>query len=164
MKISSIAFLSPFLVLGLACSSDDSDGGHDNNLPSCEEDTRDEAYVAGISKTGAANYTIKINDSLPAPPAKGDNVWTIEIRDSADVPVTGLAFTVTSYMPDHGHGTPVFPAVDEVGDGVYTLNPINLFMPGYWETTITAVDFGGNDIPDDDVDLDSVMFKFCVEG
>jgi hypothetical protein len=134
------------------------------DLPSCDEDTRDEAYVAGIAKIGTASYTIAINDSLPAPPAKGDNVWTIEIRDSADVPMTGLSVTTSSYMPDHGHGSPIIADVTEVGDGVYTLSPVNLFMPGYWEVTVTAIDLGATDSPDDDVDLDSAMFKFCIEG
>jgi hypothetical protein len=163
MKHLHIALLSPLLALGLACSSDDS-GTHDNDLPSCEEDTRDEPYVAGIVKTGSANYTIAINDSLPAPPAKGDNVWTIEIRDSAGATMTGLNVSTTSYMPDHGHGSPIVPDVTEVGDGVYTMSPVNLFMPGYWEVTVTATDPGATDSPDDDVDLDSTMFKFCIEG
>ena len=29
---------------------------------------------------------------------------------------------------------------------------------------ITAIDTGATDSPDDDVDLDSAMFKFCIEG
>ena len=161
LTIFSAALLSAFLIGG--CSSDSS-GPEDNNLPSCDEDTRDEAYVAGMSKTGSANYTIAINDSLPAPPARHDNIWTIEIRDSAGAPMTGLGISTSSYMPDHGHGSPVIAEVTEVGEGVYTLNPVNLFMPGYWEITVTAIDLGETDSPDDDVDLDSMMFKFCVEG
>ena len=160
--VALAALLSSLFIVG-SCASD-GDGPQDESPPSCEEDTRDEAYVAGMSKTGSGNYTIAINDSLPAPPARHDNVWTIEIRDSANAPVTGLGVSTSSYMPDHGHGTPVIAQVTEVGDGIYTLDPINLFMPGYWEVTVTAIDLGATDSPDDDVDLDSMMFKFCVEG
>lgn len=159
---AKITLLLPVLLLGLSCAGDGGVG--DTSLPSCDEDTRDEAYVAGISKTGVANYTIVINDSNPAPPAKGDNVWTVEIQDSRGAPLTGLTLSSSFLMPDHGHGTPIVPVVTEVGNGVYTLDPVNLFMPGYWETTLTVVDTGPTDSPDDDVDLDSVMFKFCVEG
>jgi hypothetical protein len=162
MKSILLPLLLP-LFLVTSCSSDDGHGT-DDNLPSCDEDTRDEAYVAGINKTGEGGYTIAIMEATPAPPAKGDNAWTVEIRDSAGAPVTGLTMDCDSFMPDHGHGTPIIPAVIEVGDGVYTLDPVNLFMPGYWETTMTAVDKGATDSPDDDVDLDSVTFKFCVEG
>jgi hypothetical protein len=160
---TSTLFALALGVSALSCASDDSGPG-DEDPPSCEEDTRDETYVAGISKIGSASYTIAIMDSNPAPPAKGDNVWTIEIRDSGGAPMPGLLVNTTSYMPDHGHGSPIIADVAEVGDGVYTLNPVNLFMPGYWEITLTAVDPGATDSPDDDLDLDSAMFKFCIEG
>lgn len=166
MKSNMYVFFLPALLMGtsLSCSDDDTEGGHDTNPASCLEDTRDEAYVAGISKTGPAGYVIAIKDSNPAPPAKGDNLWTVEIRDAAGLPMTGLSVNSASFMPDHGHGTPIIPTVTELGEGVYTLDPINLFMPGYWETTVTAIDTKGNEDPDDDVDLDSVVFKFCVDG
>ena len=154
--------LFPVCVLASACGDDGST--HDDHDPSCLEDTRDEEYVAGISKTGSAGYVIAIADSNPAPPAKGDNIWTVEVKDSGDAPVTGMTLESAPFMPDHGHGTPIVALVTETGNGVYTVNPVNLFMPGYWETTITLVDPGATDSPDDDVDLDSVVFKFCVEG
>jgi hypothetical protein len=155
--------ISTLLPLAAACGTDGG-GSDDENLPSCEEDTRDEPYVAGMEKTGEAGYTITLMDSDNAPPAKGDNVWTVKVTDPNGEPVEGITFECLAYMPDHGHSSPVIPVVTEMGEGMYTLDPINLFMPGYWETTVTAVDAGATDSPDDDVDLDTVQFNFCVEG
>ncbi len=152
-----------FVGLGSAC--DDGHGGHEHgDDPTCEEDTRDDEFVAGISKTGSAGYSLSIVDSLPAPPDKGDNRWTIEVTDGAGAPVSGMALEAEPFMPDHGHGTPEVALFTDQGDGSYTLTPVNFFMPGYWETTVTVVDPGATDSEDDDTDLDTVVFKFCVCG
>ena len=132
--------LGGVLTISGACGGEDT--ADDNALPSCQEDTRDEDYVAGISKTGEAGYTVAIVDSLPAPPAKGDNDWTLELRDGSDTLMPGLVLQANAFMPDHGHSSPLLAVMTDDGDGVYTLTPINLFMPGYWETTITVVDPG----------------------
>lgn len=151
-------FLHPaaaFLLLA-ACGGDDghdhtADAGHD-----CDEDTRDEAYLAGMEKVGEAGYTLTLMDSLPAPPDKGDNVWTVEVKDNGGAPVDGLTIDVDSFMPDHQHGSPIEAVSTSQGDGVYELDPVNLFMPGYWEITVAAMD--------GETELDSVMFKFCIDG
>jgi hypothetical protein len=143
-----------FLLLAGACGDDHQD--HDPNPPSCEEDTRHEPYVAGIAKTGPAGYTLTLLDSNPAPPNKGDNVWTVEVTDPAGLPVPAITVQTVPFMPDHGHGTPIVPVVTDQGDGVYLIDPVNLFMPGFWEIELTATD--------DDQDLDTVTFNFCIEG
>lgn len=156
-------FLSILATVVLAgCGSED--GEVDDAPPSCEEDTRDDAFVAGISKTGDAGITLAIVDSLPAPPAKGDNQWSVELRDPDDALMPGFALEVAPFMPDHGHGTTVAVVVTDDGNGSYTLNPVNFFMPGYWETTITVVDPGATDGEEDDTELDTMVFKFCVDG
>jgi hypothetical protein len=53
-------------------------------------------------------------------------------------------------MPDHAHGSPQPVVVTEMGDGEYKLDPVNLFMAGYWEVTISAED-------------DDIVFPLCVE-
>ena len=159
--IASSFLLAMSLAAAAGCGGETMD---DNAPPSCEEDTRDEAYVAGITKTGSAGYTVTITDSLPAPPAKGNNRWIVEVKDSEGAGQAGLNLVTNPFMPDHGHPSPVLPVVTDQGGGLYQLDPVNLFMPGYWETTITIVDPGSTDADDDDVDLDSVVFKFCIEG
>ena len=146
----------------VSCGGDDPE--HEASEPICEEDTRDDAFTAGISKLGEAGYTVSIVDSLPAPPGKGDNRWSLVVTDDGSAPVSGMTLDIVPFMPDHGHGGSVIPVVSDDGDGAYTADPVNFFMPGYWETTITIVDPGASDGEDDDIDLDSVIFKFCIEG
>ena len=151
------------LLLLAACGDD---GHHDDDqaLPSCEEDLRDEIYVAGIAKTGAASYQVTLLDANPAPPRKGDNTWTIAVTDPGGNPVTGLHLDVEGYMPDHGHGTLGLPPVVADGDESYVVGPFNLFMPGFWEVSVQAVDTGATEAVEDDIDLDRVTFNFCIEG
>ena len=155
------ALLTTAAVLA-GCGGDDLE--HDDSQPTCEEDTRDDAFVAGISKTGDASYSLSILDGQPAPPIKGDNRWSVEVRDGSGALVAGVTLEAEPFMPDHGHGTAVDPIVTEDGDGIYTIDPVNFFMPGYWETTVTVVDLGATDDESDDTDLDTVVFKFCVDG
>jgi hypothetical protein len=79
--------------------------------------------------------SLRVVETLPTPPAVGDNVWRVRLDDAAHEPVTGLAasMTVTAFMPDHGHGTPVSVGVRETEPGAYELAPINTFMPGLWQ-------------------------------
>ena len=56
-------------------------------------------------------------------------------------------------MPDHQHGSPKQTDVVEVSPGEYELKPVNLFMPGYWEISVTASHNGQED---------SSTFKFCI--
>jgi len=94
--------------------------------------------------------------SDPGPPVKGSNTWTVRILDPGGTPTDGLAMTVLPFMPDHGHGSTVKAAVTPMGDGVYVIKPLYLYMPGYWEVTLTVQPTGGT--------KDSVMFPVCIPG
>jgi hypothetical protein len=150
---------SRFLVVGLAlallapaCAGDDDDGG-DHTEVNCATETRDDEYVAGMSKDGDV-FTFRLMDSVPAPPDKDDNAWTIRVEDGGEG-VPGLAVDVSLNMPDHGHGTPVPVEITDEGDGVYVADPLNMWMPGLWDVKITA---------DDGAADDDVTFRFCVQG
>lgn len=142
----ALALLAP------ACAGDDDHGGDDTEV-NCATEARDDDYIAGMAKSGDV-FTFRLMDSVPAPPDKDDNVWTIRIEDG-DEGVAGLDVSVSLNMPDHGHGTPVPVVVTDEGDGVYIADPLNLWMPGLWDATITA---------DDGVTSDDVTFRFCVQG
>jgi len=163
----NLRFVSLILVVSaplVACGGESGDGEIDDSTPSCEEDTRDDTFVAGITKTGAAGFKLALVDSLPAPPTRGDNQWSLELRDASDALMPGYSIEAEPFMPDHGHGTAVQVLFTDDGDGTYTLNPVNFFMPGYWETTVTIVDTGATDSEDDDTDIDTMVFKFCIDG
>lgn len=127
-------------------------GGDDGTMQArCESEERDDDFALGLAHEGA-EMQVAIADADPAMPIRGDNAWTLAVTDSSGAPMTGLDLTVGPWMPDHGHGSPVQVNVTEVGDGEYLVEPLNLFMAGYWEITVEIED------PED-----SVMFKVCVE-
>ncbi len=142
----ALALLAP------ACAGGDDDGG-DGTEVNCATEDRDDEFVAGMSKDGDV-FTFRLMDSVPAPPDKDDNTWTIRVEDEGEG-VPGLAVDVSLNMPDHGHGTPVPVEITDEGDGVYIADPLNMWMPGLWDVKITA---------DDGVSDDDVTFRFCVQG
>jgi len=148
-----------FAALALAAPGCGSGGGDDvadqDGAIGCVDDPRSETYAAGLEHTGSNElFTFVLESADPAPPAKGNNDWMVQILDADSNPVTGATFTVTPFMPDHGHGTSVTPQTSE-GTGDYTISPLYLFMPGLWEVTI-RVDSGS--------DTDTTKYDFCIQG
>lgn len=148
------------LVVGLAlalfapaCAGGDDDDTGDDTEVNCATETRDDDFIAGMSKDGDV-FTFRLMDSVPAPPDKGDNTWTIRIEDGGEG-VADLDVDVSLNMPDHGHGTPIPVEITNEGDGDYAADPLNMWMPGLWDATVTAAEGGEND---------SVTFSFCVQG
>lgn len=150
----------------LGCGSNAAAPTDDADFVSCADETRATPYSPGMSVTSLNGaFVVKLMNSvfvvngkpLSEAPAKGEDTWTIEVDDAATgVPVDGVTMTVTPRMPDQRHGTtPV--GVTAAGSGTYTLDPVNLFMAGYWEVTIglgaaTAAS------------ADSAVFRICVPG
>ena len=94
----------------------------------------------------------------PAPPARDDNTWVLQLSSmsggTVGAPVSGATVTVTPFMPDHQHGSGKTVVVEPMTEaGQYELAPVNLWMPGLWETTISASSATGTD---------SVVFRFCI--
>lgn len=148
MALGTVATM--VLALG-GCGSEDNGGNH--NTVDCDEETRDEEFVAGMSKTGEGGMTFALVAADPAPPARNDNAWTLMLSQDG-TPIAGATIEVTPFMPDHNHGTPtVTQILPGLANGEYGLNPVNMFMPGLWEVTIQATK--------DDV-TDEVVFRFCI--
>lgn len=124
----------------------------------CVGDPRGEAFVVGITKTGKDNrLTFALMEATPAPPSRGDNTWLVDISQ-AGAPVIGAVVTVKPFMPDHRHGSAIDTLVTPDPDvpGRYQLAPVNLWMPGIWEVTISATPAGGT--------KDLAVFSFCIAG
>ena len=97
-----------------------------------------------------------IIDATPAPPDKGENSWTLRVTDASGAPVKTAVVNVRPMMPAHGHGTaPTEFRADTAGDGTYTVGPMNLFMPGHWQSHVTVEFEDKNEM---------AMFDFCLEG
>jgi len=151
-RITLTALLAALAATAVGCAADDDDMQHDE--VDCATETRADTYVAGLEKQGSQLIVSLVSD--PAPPTKGDNVWTLTVTDLDGNPMDGLSLDSQPFMPDHGHGTPNQESQSDGSTvGEYVLSPINLWMPGYWEVTIA--------ITGDSID-DSVMFKPCIDG
>jgi hypothetical protein len=111
--------------------------------------------LAGLSVDGDGDLSLAVVAIDPDPPVVGDNSWRVELLHE-DEPLVGVAddILVSPRMPDHGHGTPVSVGVSEPSEGVYRLEPVNTFMPGYWEIDVLVE---ANDAQG------SVLFGICVE-
>jgi hypothetical protein len=118
----------------------------------CSTVSGTDTFGIGLAKTGTAGLTYTFTAGMT--PIRGDNDWGVRITDTASAPVTGATLTVTPFMPAHQHGSPINVVVTEQADGTYDLNPVNLWMPGVWETTIKTVATSATD---------TVVFSFCVE-
>jgi hypothetical protein len=140
----------------LGCGGDD-DGGdsHADAGYDCTTETRADTFVAGLEKVSPTmGYKIRLMESTPAPPKKGDNTWIIQAVDSSETPLTGATVKVTPFMPDHGHGTPIRAEVTEQMNGNYQATPVNLWMPGLWEVTVEVTA---------NAQTDSVVYGICID-
>jgi hypothetical protein len=144
------------LTLGLAaCGGSTPAADQSSMLVECETQTHTAPYMPDLSQPSAmGTYTGVLVASVPGPPIKGSNDWTVKILDAAGNPVDGLAVTALPKMPEHTHPTSVIPAVTPEGGGLYDLNPVYLFMPGYWTVTLTLTPTTG--MPD------AVVFSVCI--
>jgi hypothetical protein len=132
-------------------------GSSGTETTNCATETRADTYSPGMEKLGMqGSLTMRLVQSVPAPPTKGDNDWTLQLRDGKGALLGGAALTVTPYMPDHKHGTSIKAVIKDLGGGTYDIAPLNLFMPGLWTVTIAAQPTGGA--------ADQAVFSFCIDG
>jgi len=156
-----VSLAAGVVLTGLAltgCGSD-GDGGAGGSsgggATTCEQDTRKDVYIAGLSKQ-APLFSVKLVESTPAPPAKGTNAVTLQLVDAGGKPLDGLVVAVTPFMPDHGHGSAVTPVVTALGDGKYRVEKIYYPMAGLWRLTVT--------VTQPTAAPQEVTFQFCLEG
>jgi hypothetical protein len=140
-----------------AASDDEDSSDHDHHADAgCASEERDDVYMLGMEKSGTA-LTVRFVDAMPAPPARYDNTWTIEVLDGASgAPVDDATLEVEPFMPDHNHGTGIAVAVTELdAPGQLELDPVNMYMPGLWEVRLhfTLADQTRDDI----------TFSFCID-
>lgn len=128
------------------------------SAPACAKDPRVVTYAVGATATATDGaLSVHFLDAIPAPPAKGNNTWTVQILDGQGQPINGAAIVTKAFMPDHGHGSSIKPQATAKGaDGTYEITPVNLFMPGVWQITFEITAAGGV--------AGSAVILFCVDG
>ena len=151
-----VAAAAAALVVACASSDGGSDPGGSSGTSACAQDARKDVYTAGLSKQTASAMSVKVMSATPAPPAKLTNELTLQLLDAAGRPVDGATISVVPFMPDHGHGSAVKPAVTPKGGGVYDVTNLYDPLPGLWRVTVTV------QMPN--VAAQDVAFSFCIDG
>lgn len=137
-------------------------GGHEEDPEvDCETVTGTDTFVVGLDKPGAGGtLDFQLMSADPAPPARDDNSWIVQINAMSSgvigAPIDGATLAVTPFMPAHQHGSPIRAQVTPVAGqpGQYAISPVNLWMPGIWETTIQAT--AGDT-------TDKAVYRFCID-
>lgn len=151
--------LTPLLLLAclVGCSDDETTPP---TASICDEfETPYDPYVAGLTKTGDSGVVrVELVEATPAPPAKGDNAWMVRILDSSGSPLPDATVTeVQPFMPEHGHGTSVIPAIGPTsGDGMVEVSAIDFRMAGVWTVTVEVETAAG--------ETDRAVFGVCIDG
>lgn len=142
----STPLLALVLGLGLLQACGDDTSGHDahptpadsGTAVGCSGDSRVTPFALGMqAKSASGKFVVELLNATPSPPQRGAgdagvNTWTVKITlDGQPPPVSDV--TVTSFMPDHGHGSPRSPLLTANGDGTFAVNDLFLFMAGVWE-------------------------------
>lgn len=77
-------------------------------------------------------------EANPAPPARGNNTWRIELSDGNGEPVEDLALNARLFMPQHRHGSSATTVSATDVPGEYEIDRINFLMGGVWEVRLYA--------------------------
>lgn len=102
-----------------------------------------DSFASISSDTGALHLELR---TAPAqPPTRGEAQMEVRITDSKAQPVDNLDLHVLPWMPSHAHGTSVIPLVTFVGNGVYRIERLELYMPGEWQLRMTVDALGRQD-------------------
>lgn len=76
----------------------------------------------------------------------GKNSLDIIVHDAADADVMGADITVTPWMPDMGHGVKEKPVITERGGGLYSIENVEITMPGLWELRVKVMKGAEEDV------------------
>jgi hypothetical protein len=138
----------------------DADGaGGESAEVSCAKDPRVEAFSNGLTQTGAHGLTISLDRSEPPRPARGDNGWSVTVRDARGAPLEAAQLTVSARMPDHGHMSPTTPeAAPTDENGQTTVSGLDFFMAGVWLIELQITEANAEQ------PTDGVSFELCIEG
>jgi hypothetical protein len=147
----------PVLVTTLVvagCSGGGTDDGDDTAPYDCSLEEDADTFVVGLEKISPSGIHFQLMASIPAPPARGDNHFTVHLADAAGAPLTGAALSVVQYMPLHGHGSavPVIITESTAVPGEYDVNPVNFHMNKLWHVIMST----------SASESDRVTFAFCI--
>jgi len=164
-----------------ACHST-GDAPIDADFVNCTAEPRATPYQPGMQVTSTKGtfivklmsntYTDASGKTQDESFVKGNDVWSVETDEATTMtPLDGLSINVLPYMPDHRHGTTPVGVMPAGSPGIYTMEPVNLYMAGYWEVTFNIVETPPVDASDPDGGADAAppapindtaVLKICV--
>ena len=141
-------------LLATACGgNEESTPPPDPPVPTCDQA---DVYSRGMEKPGnRQQIRVAIVDSEPAPPqVEVYNKLRVRVTDTSGAPMDDVTVVIDTFMPEHRHGVTVPIKVTPLGNGEYELNPLYMFMGGFWEISVI--------VKQGSVETDRVKFAFCV--
>ncbi|MGB7285555.1 MAG: FixH family protein [Salaquimonas sp.] len=74
------------------------------------------------------------------------HAWLATIKTKTGKLVAGATVTLDGGMPQHGHGLPTSPSLeDEIAPGVYRIDGVKFSMSGWWEFKLDIESEDGTD-------------------
>lgn len=122
---------------GTAATDDDTMGPAPelpSNLPAnCVVDF--EHFRTGLTAASDdGGFMIRIEDADNIPATKYENDWTIAIVDAQGNAMTDAKLMkVWPFMPAHMHGSQTTTVIEDLGQGTFQVDKIDLWMDGGWE-------------------------------
>ena len=100
----------------LACACGTTNNGDDDTPVDCSMVAGADTFTVGLEKMGTAgSVDFKMMSISPAPAIRGNNDWIVEIDSMASgvvcAPMDGATLDISSYMPAHGHYSPITPVI-----------------------------------------------------
>lgn len=115
-----------------------------------------DSYSANLPKAGTAGQIqFVLMNAQPAPPAKGNNTWTLKLMDASGAPIQSATLSIKTWMPMMRHGSSIAPRQAANTDDTYSISNLYLIMDGIWQVTFTAQSGSMKD---------TATYTFCVGG
>ncbi len=91
--------------------------------------------AAQATPSNAGTYLIRVTPapaSVPQGKVFALEVWVFDAKNP-EQPAADVRLSVDADMPEHGHGLPRKPSVEQRGPGHFVASGLRLHMPGLWE-------------------------------
>lgn len=138
---TSLAFLTAVLVAVLMLAA----AGYASGMHEHGEGEFTKHYAESLFKvTEKGLYSVEMV-ILGKELVTGSNSVDIIIHDKEDTDVMGADIKVIPWMMEMGHGVREKPVITERGGGLYSVENIDIIMPGHWELRIEVSKAGGTD-------------------
>ena len=128
MRAPYFRLIAPLAAMSVACSS--------AAAPSTSSGAFEGPPLITFDGDGAKVH-VELRTGPDQPPSRGVENLSLAVTDRAGAPLDGLTIEVVPWMPAMGHGASVKPQVTAVGNGHYTVEDVDFYMPGQWQIRIT---------------------------